>query len=284
MEIKKFEEIAANYKVIFFDSYGVLRDYSGSIDGVDNTFQWIRDHGKHFFILTNDASRSPEELAAAYHKLGHGIVDTEDMISSGMLARKFLKHKVKSGKVVYVGPTSAAYFIESIGLEAVHVGDLDLSNLEDIKALALLDDEGFDWRVDLNKVVNLLRFRNIPVIVANTDLGYPSSKRNVAIAIGGIAEMIEKLVGKVFIKFGKPGAQMFNFAFTHFTKLGVEADLDDVLMVGDTLTTDIVGGNKYGLDTALVLTGNTLQEDAEILIKSTGITPTYVLETAGIIK
>ena len=284
MEIRKFEEIAEKYKVIFFDSYGVLRDYSGSIDGVDKTFQWIRDKGKHFFILTNDASRSPQQLAAAYHKLGHDIIETDDMISSGMLARKFLKRKVKSGKVVYVGPKTAAYFIESIGLEAVHVSDLNLQRLEGIRALALLDDEGFDWQVDLNKVVNLLRFRNIPVIVANTDMGYPSSKRNVAIAIGGIAEMIEKLVGKVFIKFGKPGAQMFNFAFNHFEKFGVKADLEDVLMVGDTLTTDIVGGNKYGLDTALVLTGNTLQEDAEILIKSTGISPTYVLETAGIVK
>ncbi len=284
MQISQFEEVAEKYKVIFFDAYGVLKNYQGSVPGIEQTFKWLEAHNKHYFIITNDASRSPKALAEQYHKLGHTNVDASHIVSSGMLARNFLKHKVKSGKVVYVGPDTAAYFMESIGLEAVHVSQLDLENLTDIQALALLDDEGFDWQVDLNKVVNLLRFKNVPVLVANTDLGYPSSERNVAIAIGGIAEMIEKLVNKVFIKFGKPGAQMFNFAFNHFSDYGVEAGLDDVLMVGDTLTTDIVGGNKYGLDTALVLTGNTLKEDAEILIRATGITPTYVMETAGTIN
>jgi ribonucleotide monophosphatase NagD (HAD superfamily) len=29
----------------------------------------------------------------------------------------------------------------------------------------------------------------------------------------------------------------------------------EIVMVGDTLQTDIIGGNKFGLDTVLVLTG-----------------------------
>ena len=53
-------------------------------------------------------------------------------------------------------------------------------------------------------------------------------------------------------------------------------------MVGDTLHTDILGGNKFGLDTALVLTGNLLPEDYENRIMSTGISPTYICETAAI--
>ena len=51
-------------------------------------------------------------------------------------------------------------------------------------------------------------------------------------------------------------------------------------MVGDTLQTDILGGNKFGLDTVLVLSGNTLPKDAENRITSTGIVPTYICDTA----
>jgi ribonucleotide monophosphatase NagD (HAD superfamily) len=95
--------------------------------------------------------------------------------------------------------------------------------------------------------------------------------------------MIESIVGKKFIRFGKPDSQMFMFAYdllrertkTTFSK-------KDILMVGDTLHTDILGGNKFGLDTVLVLSGNTLPDDAETRIRATGIVPTYVCETAAV--
>jgi ribonucleotide monophosphatase NagD (HAD superfamily) len=55
-----------------------------------------------------------------------------------------------------------------------------------------------------------------------------------------------------------------------------------IVMVGDTLFTDILGGNKFGLDTVLVFSGNTLPDDAETKMKTTGIVPTYICESAVI--
>lgn len=284
MKIQRFEEIAERYKVVFFDAYGVLKTSSGAIPNIGNTFDYLKQRGIPFYILTNDASRSPAELAKGYHNLGFPEINESQIISSGMLTSQFLGHKVNGGKVVYVGPRSSAHFIESLGLDALHISDLHLKHAEQVSALALMDDEGFNWREDINKTVNLLRRTNVPTIVANTDLGYPVAKNEVGVAIGGIADMIQELVGKQFIKFGKPDAIMFNFAFNHFEEDGVTATRDEVLMVGDTLATDILGGNKYGLDTALVLTGNTRKEDYKVMISAQGIMPTYVLRTAGIKK
>ena len=53
-------------------------------------------------------------------------------------------------------------------------------------------------------------------------------------------------------------------------------------MVGDTLTTDIIGANKFGLDSALVLTGNTIPDQSEFLIKSSGIIPNYICDSIAI--
>ena len=150
--------------------------------------------------------------------------------------------------------------------------------MDDVNALVLLDDEGFDWNVDISKSVNLLRKRNIPVIVANTDTRYPVGKGEVAVAIGGIGHMIEVIVKKRFIRFGKPDSQMFFYAFEELQKRQ-KINRDEILMVGDTLTTDILGGNKFGLDTCLVLTGITLKEKAQTVIKSYGIVPTYICES-----
>ena len=156
------------------------------------------------------------------------------------------------------------------------------SNINDITALVLLDDEGFDWMDGLNKAVNLLRRRTIPAIVANPDGAYPMSKREVGIAIGGLSYMIEKITGRKFIRFGKPDSQIFMFALENILPSHPDITKKDILMVGDTLHTDILGGNKFGLDTALVLTGNLLPEDYENRIISSGISPTFISESSVI--
>src|SRR5690606_29382533 len=107
------------------------------------------------------------------------------------------------------------------------------------------------------------------------------SEEEVAVAIGGIAEMVELIIGRRFIKFGKPDSQMFMFAYEHLLK-EMEISKNEILMVGDTLKMDILGGNKFGIDTALVLSGNTLPDQASFLIRSTGIIPNYVCEDAVI--
>ena len=91
--------------------------------------------------------------------------------------------------------------------------------------------------------------------------------------------MIEKIVGKKFIRFGKPDSQMFMFAY-ELVREQRKVGKKDIVMVGDTLQTDIMGGNKFGLDTVLVLSGNTQASDAETRITSTGIMPTYICENA----
>ena len=50
-------------------------------------------------------------------------------------------------------------------------------------------------------------------------------------------------------------------------------------MVGDTLSTDILGGNKFGLKTLLVLSGNTRSDKADLWINSSGIIPDYICDS-----
>jgi len=279
MELTDFKAAIDPYKVIFFDAFGVLKTYNALIPGIENTFAYLKDTGKEFYVLTNDASRSPRQLADSYHRLGLYDIEPETIVSSGMLARDYLQTKVKNGVVAYLGTKNSAHYLETAGLTAQSISDLSLDNIDDVSALVFMDDEGFEWGTDLNKTVNLLRKKTIPVIVANTDRTYPMGRKTVAIAIGAVAKMVEDIVGKQFMRFGKPDAQMFIFACQQIQKYrGV--DRSEILMVGDTLTTDILGGNKFGLDTALVLTGNTRIEDVDMRINSTGIIPTYVCESA----
>ncbi len=273
-----FKEIAKNYKAIFVDSYGVLKNHNGLIDGVQPVIDYLREEEKTVRVLTNDASRSQEQQVEMFSMLGLTGLKNEEIITSGMLARHFLELKVKTGKIAYLGtPNSAGYFLQ-YGLEPVSVADLDLDDIDDIQAFVFLDDEGFDWNDGINKTVNFLRRKNLPIIVANSDKYYPISKNDVAVAIGGISRLIESVLNQKFIRFGKPDSQMFMYAFDDINRSGMFTK-SDILMVGDTLHTDILGGNKFGLQTLLVLSGNTRPESVEMKINSSGIIPDYISDS-----
>jgi HAD superfamily hydrolase (TIGR01450 family) len=275
MEETNFSAIVKNFRAVFLDSYGVVKNYKGLIRGVQQTIDDLRSEGIALRILTNDASRSQEQQWENFHKIGLQGIEVDEIITSGMLARQYLSHKVLDGKIAYLGTENSAAYILQSGLQSIPVREIDLDNVDDITGFAFLDDEGFDWNYDINKTVNLINRKNIPVIVANSDRTYPVSKNDVAVATGGIAKLVENILNRKFIHFGKPDSQMFMYAFDGLNKTG-SYEKRDILMVGDTLHTDILGGNKFGIKTMLVLTGNTRQELADIMIRSTGIIPDYV--------
>jgi len=277
--IENFQSIIDKYEIIFFDAFGVIKTYQGLVPGIEKTFAYLQAQNKEYYIVTNDASRSPVQLAESYHKVGLHAITSDRIVSSGMLTKEYLDLKVDDGIVAYLGTANSAHYIESSGLHTLPVSEINSSNIDKVNALIFLDDEGFDWCRDLNKTVNILRKRTIPAIVANTDHAYPLSVHDVSIAIGGIAAMIENIVGKKFIRFGKPDSQMFMFAYDMIREYR-QVSKKDIVMVGDTLKTDILGGNKFGFDTVLVLTGNTLPHDADARITSTGIVPTYICNSA----
>lgn len=270
-----FLSLLDQYKVIWLDSYGVIKNHRGLIPNVQQTIDAIYNRGIELNVLTNNAARSPERQSKRFEQQGLQGIKPEQIVTSGMMAQQFLENKVRSGKVAYLGTSHAAEYIIQANLQAIPVGDVREDEIDEIGAMVFLDDEGYDWNSDINATVNLLRKGNIPAIVANSDRIYPVAQNDVSIATGGIAKLVGNILGRKFIRFGKPDSQMFMYAFEGLLQKG-EFTRRDILMVGDTLHTDILGGNKFGVDTALVLTGNTQAKRAEMMIRSSGVIPDYV--------
>ncbi len=279
MDYPSFFDIAKDYKVIMLDSYGVVKNHKGLIEGVQKTIDWIKKEDKIFRLLTNDASRSRQQQKDSLAKLGLPNIELHEIITSGMMAKHFLKQKITDGKIAYLGTENSAEYILQSGLQHIPVRDVDLNNLDEIAAFVFLDDEGFDWNTDINKTVNILRKKTMPVILANSDKFYPVSHNDVAVATGGIAKLVESMLNRKFIHFGKPDSQMFMYAYERLNGELGSIDKKDILMVGDTLETDILGGNKFGVKTMLVLSGNTREDKAQLLIQSKGIIPDYICKS-----
>lgn len=71
--------------------------------------------------------------------------------------------------------------------------------------------------------------------------------------------MLELTTGrKVYKVFGKPNADVINSLITE-----ENISLEDIIMVGDRLYTDIKMANNASIDSILVLSGDTSREDVE---------------------
>ena len=76
-KISSFEKVIQQYDAIFFDAFGVLKNYNGLIEGVAETIYKLHNDQKQIFILTNDSSRSPFELAKRYQQQGIDLITEE---------------------------------------------------------------------------------------------------------------------------------------------------------------------------------------------------------------
>ena len=82
---ENFKSIIDKYDIIFFDAFGVIKTYQGLMPGIEKTFEYLLAQGKEYYIVTNDASRSPAQLAESYHRmwLSKTYYSTISIISSG---------------------------------------------------------------------------------------------------------------------------------------------------------------------------------------------------------
>ncbi|WP_066629599.1 HAD-IIA family hydrolase [Labilibacter marinus] len=276
MNIVKFKEVVQQYKVVFFDAYGVLKKHDGMIEGVKEMLHFLKDEGIEFYIITNDASRSTELLAANYHKAGIDIIQADNLVSSAVMSMEFLKENIQPGSsVAYLGRETSEFFIKGADLIPVRIENVERKDYNTLGAVMLFDDGGYDFHPTINKTLNVIRGTDVPVVVANPDLVYPVSDGETAIAIGSIANMFEAVANRKFFRFGKPDVAVFKYAFDTVNAKRKVAKRD-ILMVGDTLATDILGGNNFGVDTALVLSGSTIEKQAEHMIADSGIIPTHI--------
>jgi ribonucleotide monophosphatase NagD (HAD superfamily) len=95
-------------------------------------------------------------------------------------------------------------------------------------------------------------------VLPNPDLIFPVAEGSFGITAGAIATMIEAILqlrfpdGRArFHALGKPHAPIFEAGW----RRAGQPDRARVVMVGDQIVTDIAGANRFGIDSALALTG-----------------------------
>ncbi|WP_181033503.1 HAD-IIA family hydrolase [Arthrobacter sp. SX1312] len=229
------------------DAYdGVLADLDGvvyagprAIPGATAALERLADEGKSLAYVTNNASRSSEQVAAHLRELG-APARGDQVFGSALAGAELLAGLVPAGSsVLVVGSRSLADCVRQQGL--VVVGSA--ADTPDAVIQGFSPDLG--WK-DLAEAAYAVAAGAVWV-ATNTDLSIPQ-ERGIAPGNGTLVAAVTAATGRSPSVAGKPEAALFRTAARH-------SGAERALVVGDRLDTDILGGNRAGMATALVLTG-----------------------------
>lgn len=227
------------YDVLLLDLDGVVYLGPEPVPGAPAQLARARAAGVALAFVTNNAGRTPGQVAAHLTRLGipaaSGDVVTSAQAAAGLLAEQ-------------LEPGSAVYLLGGAGLEEALLA-VGLRPVTEPDGGAVAVASGFGPQMPWQRVVDgaILIGAGLPWVAANTDASFPTD-RGTGPGHGALVDLLTRFTGVVPTVAGKPHTPLFAETLKRFP--GARA-----LMIGDRLDTDIAGARAAGIDALLVLTG-----------------------------
>lgn len=247
-------------KGLLIDLDGTMYHGKHRIDGADDLIRKLRERKIPYLFVTNNSSRTPEQVAE--HLGGMGIpASPEEVCTSSLAAASYIAHESPGAKVAILGEEGLQSALEDAGLELTE---------ENPKYVVQGIDRSFNYE-SLAKAVQWIRTGAVSVLT-NPDLLLPSDT-GLTPGAGSLGAAIEAASGVKPIVIGKPSSILMKYATD---RLGIAPS--DAVVLGDNMRTDIAAGANAGCKTVLVMTGITTDENMEEHMKAAGVTPDYVCQ------
>lgn len=274
LAVSGLEAVAADFDVFLFDAYGVLNVGSSAIPGTAEVIAALQAQGKHCLVVSNAAGFEKSFYLSKYAGLGYDfapdyIITSRDALLQGLAA---YPAGMRWGR---------------IGAEQ-HQSDLAAYHIIDQDDPDFLEADGFlffsplRWDEQRQQAFEAaLTAKPRPVLLGNPDLIAPLGKTS-SIEAGTYGLFLPDAVHAGTQVFGKPFPAIYDLAMARLRARGVAVNPERCLMLGDTLHTDILGGNAYGIRSALLYGHGFFKGlDYRRYIADSGITPDFVMAQVG---
>lgn len=264
--INSTKELTKSASCFFLDAFGILNVGNTPIQGANEFLQELDKQRTPYLILSNAASISKVEVCKRFHSMGFSI-KADNIITSREVLFHMLRHSSEHWGVI--APR------QELELPIPHAFS-DEENFFRSERFLFLSSKA--WNDTLHKKW-LERFAQKPfeIWVANPDLTSPQDNGFVA-KEPGFYTLLEQDILKKAHFIGKPFPEVFQYAI-EIAKRRWNIDTKDIMMVGDTLHTDILGANSLGLQSALVTGYGFFKEhDTSSFMQQSKIFPDVILK------
>ena len=232
------------YEALLFDLDGVLYRATDTVPGAPEAIAGVRDRGKRLAFVTNNSSRTPEQVAEKLR--GHGIdARPEEVVSSAMATADLLRER-GGGTAYVIGETGIREALRQAGLKVV----TDDAQQADHVVVGVDTDVTY---ANLRTAALLVQ-RGASLVATNADASYPAPN-GLWPGAGALLAAITTTLGRgPDDVVGKPHPPLL-------LKARDLAGGGAALVVGDRLDTDVDGAAAVGWDSLMVLTGVSAERD-----------------------
>lgn len=261
-------DLADEADAFLLDAFGVLNVGETAIPGAVEAVERLRDAGKRIMVVSNAAGYCKRVMLDRYRRLGFSF-SADQVVSSRDVVLAALANRPRR---LWGLMAASAHGTEGLAhLDTVFLADDPLAYDAAEGFLFLGAGEWSEARQAQLEAALIRRPR--PVLVGNPDLVAPR-ETGLSLEPGHFAHRLADATGVTPEYFGKPFGNIFDHALARLPGTPRQR----IIMVGDTLQTDILGGAAAGLRTALVLGhGALLGLDADRAMRDTGIVPDFVM-------
>lgn len=234
-----------DYQGYLIDLDGTLFRGTELIEGALEFMEWLNKQDIPYLYLTNNSTRTPEQVAKKLRKFGFPAT-AEQVYTSAMAAAQYVKEELKVSSAFVIGEEGLLQAFQDQGIE-----------LTAERPAAVVSGLDRSFTYDKMKIACLSIRAGAAFIGTNADRALPT-EAGLFPGSGSLAMAIGYATGVEPTFIGKPEPIIMRYALQ---ALGVPPER--VLMVGDNLETDILAGVRSGIDTLLVYTGITTREMAQ---------------------
>jgi glycerol-1-phosphatase len=250
--------LVQNYDVALLDLDGVVYVGHHVVPGAQDALSQARAAGMRLAFVTNNASRTPHEVAAQLAQLGIPAKPDEVVTSAQAAARLLAEQLPRGARVLLVGAEGLEHALVEQGLQPVLTAD------EHPAAVAQGYGPDVGWR-NLAEAAYAIH-DGAWWVATNTDPTLPTP-RGPAPGNGALVAAVRSATGKDPVVAGKPELPMHREGI-------LRTGATRPIVVGDRLDTDIEGARRGGVDSLLVLTGVT--HPIDVVLAPATMRPTFI--------
>src|SRR6266581_5375307 len=160
--------LADRYDCFLLDLDGVLYRADDPIAGAGDVTAWLREQGKRLAFVTNNSSKTPQQVADKLDRMGieasPGEVVTSALSTASLLARWGVR------RAYVIGETGIRSALEDAGIEIVDGG------ADHADAVVVGWDRGVTY--DRLREAALLVQRGARLVATNGDASYPADRKS----------------------------------------------------------------------------------------------------------